>query len=123
MDTHSSLIVYPIGTPKNNPYNIPGVYREPLGPIELPNDGIPLPEYVVVNGVRVNLKTFDNVKRLIANEAITGHTIDPNLQVWVRVEKNLLKRNRIVTLFGRDGMVYYVKAQYDPITQSILPPL
>jgi hypothetical protein len=116
MNTPSSLTVYPIGTPRNNPGNVLPIYRSPLEPIKLSD--IKLKEYVVINGTKHNLTSYNDIRNLVISGNISHHVVDPSLQVWITDSS---KGNRIVTLFGKNGMIYYIKAQYDPISRTMLP--
>jgi hypothetical protein len=75
--------------------------------------GIPiiLPEYLIINGLKVYLIPFDQVRNIQTERYI----IDPILQPWTDAS------NRIVTIFGKDGMTYLVKAKYDSINHQIFP--
>lgn len=74
---------------------------------------IKLPEYLIVNDLKVNFKPFSEV----SNIQIERYIIDPLLQPWAG---NFA--NRILTLFGKNGMTYLVRARYNQETNQIYPP-
>ena len=80
--------------------------------------GIPvqLPEFLIINGLRTNFISFPEVPNL----QIERFIIDPLLQPWAGPPGT---SNRIITLFGRNGLTYLVKARLDPATNQIFPPI
>lgn len=76
--------------------------------------GIPitLPEYLIINGLKVNFISFDQVR----NIQIDKYIIDPILQPWAGPS------NKILTIFGKNGITYLVKARYDPVGNQIFSP-
>ena len=81
--------------------------------------GIPiqLPEFLIINGLRVNFIPFQQIVQMLAQNQIERYDIDPLLQPWSD------SSNKIITMFGRNGMTYLVKAQYDGKTNQIFPPV
>jgi hypothetical protein len=81
--------------------------------------GVPiiLPEYLIINGLKVNFIPFDQIR----NIQIDRYTIDPILQPWGSVPYGA--ENKILTIFGKNGITYMVKARYDPVSNHIFSPL
>jgi hypothetical protein len=80
------------------------------------------------NKIQQQLTTLDNVNFLLQNEYIIRWEIDPSLQTWAVPSGNLPglrintnNPNKIITFYGREGQIYYVKARYDQNTNQILP--
>lgn len=73
------------------------------------------PEYLIVNGLRANFIPFQNAIDMLQRDQIHRYIIDPLLQPWGETS------NRIITLFGRNGIMYLVKAQYK--ANKIFPPV
>jgi hypothetical protein len=83
-----------------------------------------VPEFVIINGLRINFIPFSQVSTI----QIVKYELDPYLQMYAGLPSfcNPLAnglQNRIITLFGNDGMTYLVKAKYNPITQEIFSPV
>ena len=72
-----------------------------------------LPEFLTINGTKINFIPFSQVSSI----QIQSYKIDPLLQPWSD------KTNKIITLFDSNGTTYLVKAQYDPVTNQIFPPI
>ena len=84
--------------------------------------GIPveLPEYLIVNGLRVSFVPFQQIVEMLQNNQVERFTLDPMVQPWVGPPTS---PNRILTMFGRNGITYLVKARYDQNTTQIFPPI
>lgn len=85
--------------------------------------GLPtvLPEFLVINGLNIPFISFPEVSKI----QIERYTIDPLLQPWAGYPTGLPNKNltnKIITIFGRNGMTYLVKAKYDQSTNQIFPP-
>ena len=77
---------------------------------------VTLPEHLIVNGLKVNFIPFSQLNRI----QIERYIIEPLLQPWAGPPST---RNRILTIFGTNGMTYLVKALYDPVSNQIFPPI
>jgi hypothetical protein len=77
--------------------------------------GLPiiLPQFLIVNGVKVNFIPFSQINSI----QIDRYLIEPLLQPWAEPP------NRILTIFGKNGMTYLVKAKYDAVSNQIFPPV
>jgi hypothetical protein len=80
--------------------------------------GIPIkiPEFIILNGLRVNFISFDQLREI----PIHRSELDPCLQVYAGLPPI---SNMIVTVFGENGITYLVKARYDSKTEMIYPPI
>ena len=79
-----------------------------------------IPNELNINGLIVPFISFqDAIQKLQRNE-IERYIIDPILQSWAGPPGTL---NRIITLFGKNGISYLVKARYDSKTNQIHPPV
>ena len=81
---------------------------------------INLPQYLNVNGLNVGFISFQDVINLLQTGQTERWIIDPMLQPWAGHPNS---PNKIITLFGNNGMTYLVKARYDAITNQIFPPV
>lgn len=83
--------------------------------------GIPvtLPQFLMVNGIRLDFISFQQITEMISQGIIERFIIDPILQPWAG---NLNEGNRILTMFAKNGISYLVKAKYNPITNHIFSP-
>jgi len=90
--------------------------------------GIPVqtPEFLIVNGLRLNFVPFDQIGQMISQNQIERYVLDSMLQPWAGpptfppIGGNV---NRILTMFGKNGMTYLVKAQYNQVNNQIYPPV
>lgn len=80
---------------------------------QLYNLPITIPEFLIVNGLKVNFIPFSEIGTI----QIDRYIIEPLLQPWAG------PTNKILTIFGNNGMTYLVKAQYDPVNNQIFPPV
>ena len=80
--------------------------------------GIPvvLPDFLILNGLRVSFIPFQQVSSI----QIERYIIDPMLQPWAGVPRT---PNRILTIFGQNGITYLVKVRYDSQSNQIYPPV
>jgi hypothetical protein len=74
-----------------------------------------LPEYLMINGLKVNFVSFQEISEMLTSNKIERYIIDPILQPWV----NGVPPYYIFTFFGKNGMTYLAKARYDPVTNKI----
>ena len=86
--------------------------------------GIPFktPEFVIINGLRIAFISFSEVSQI----QIVRYELNPYLQMYATqlpYREAVSSPNRIITLFGSNGLTYLVKAKYDPVSQQIFPPL
>jgi hypothetical protein len=84
--------------------------------------GIPvqLPEYLIINGLRANFVPFQQITQMLSQNQIERFVLDPLLQPWAGPP---VTTNRILTMFGKNGITYLVKAQYDPKQNQIFSPI
>jgi hypothetical protein len=88
--------------------------------------GIPveLPEYIIINGLRVNFIPFTQIVGMLQRNEIERYTIDPLLQPWASIPSTSGASPgtlyRIFTFFGKNGVTYLVKAKYNSQTNQIL---
>lgn len=80
--------------------------------------GLPvvLPEFLIVNDLKLRFIPFSQLSTI----QIERYIIEPLLQPWAGPTNT---QNRILTIFGTNGMTYLVKAKYDQATNQIFPPL
>lgn len=80
--------------------------------------GLPvtLPTSLVVNGLRLEFIPFSQLNTI----QIERYIIEPLLQPWAGPPST---KNRIITIFDRNGMTYLVKALYDQVSGRIFPPV
>jgi hypothetical protein len=83
--------------------------------------GLPveLPKSLVVNGIHANFVSFEEADNMISKNKIERFFIDSELQPWSGPPST---QNRIVTLFGKNGITYLVKARYYN-SDKLLPPI
>jgi hypothetical protein len=75
---------------------------------------VELPEYLILNGLKINFIPFDQLQ----NVQIERYTIDPLLQVFGGLPGT---EYRVITIFGKNGRTYLVKAKYNEQTGKIYP--
>ena len=80
--------------------------------------GLPveLPQFLIVNDLRLEFIPFSQLSSI----QIERYIIEPLLQPWAGPPST---QNRIITIFGTNGMTYLVKALYDQATNRIFPPV
>ena len=80
--------------------------------------GLPvvLPEFLIVNDLRLEFIPFSQLNTIQINRYI----IEPLLQPWAGPPST---QNRIITIFGNNGITYLVKARYNQVTNQIYPPV
>jgi hypothetical protein len=79
-----------------------------------------VPDFLIVNGVKVNFISFQQISQKLSRNEIERYIIEPLLQPYAGNPSSL---NRILTMFDKNGMTYLVKAQYNPTTNQISPPV
>ena len=84
--------------------------------------GIPvkLPEYLIINGIRSNFVPFQDIANMLSQNQIERYIIDPILQPWAGPPGTT---NNILTMFGKNGITYLVKARYNSQTNQIFAPV
>ena len=83
---------------------------------------VEIPEFLILNGLKVNFILFSEISTI----QINNYIIEPLLQPWAGPPGNSPigeLPNRILTVFGKNGMTYLVKAKYDQINNQIYPPV
>ena len=80
--------------------------------------GLPvtLPDSLIVNDLRLEFIPFSQLSTI----QIERYIIEPLLQPWAGPPST---QNRILTIFGKNGMTYLVKALYNASTNRIFPPV
>lgn len=81
---------------------------------------VELPQFLVINGIRANFISFQEASLMLNQSQIERYLIDPILQPWAGVPGAL---NRIITLFGKNGITYLAKVKYDSQTNQIYAPV
>lgn len=66
---------------------------------------------------KVNLTPFEVINTLSTLGQLEKYVINPNLQHLAGTG------NTIITIFGKTGPIYHVKAIYDPVIHQIFPPV
>lgn len=81
---------------------------------------VQLPEFLMMNGMRVNFISYDELTKI----QIERWIVDPILQSWSGppVPYNTVS-NKIVTIFGKNGITYLSKVLLDPNTNKIFKPI
>ena len=84
--------------------------------------GIPvqLPQFLIINGLRVEFISFQRITEMLSQGQIERYILDPLLQPWADPPTS---SNRILTMFGKNGITYLVKARYDLTTNQIFAPV
>ena len=77
---------------------------------------IKLPEYLILNGLKVNFISFQQISDMLSQGQIERYVIDSSLQPWAGT---IGTEYRIFTFFAKYGMTYLVKARYDQATNQI----
>jgi hypothetical protein len=78
------------------------------------------PEFLIVNDLRANFIPFDQMAQMLQSNQIERYVLDSMLQPWAGPPN---KPNRILTMFGKNGITYLVKAQYNQVNNQIYPPV
>ena len=79
---------------------------------------VSLPQFLVINGIRANFISFEQITTMLERNEIERYIIDPLLQPWTGAPPT---EYRIFTFFGKNGMTYLVRARYNAQTNQILP--
>jgi hypothetical protein len=84
--------------------------------------GLPIimPDYLIINGLRVNFISFQEVSSMLSQNQIERYIIEPILQPWSGPPSQQL---RILTFFGKNGLTYLAKVRYDQVNNQIFSPL
>lgn len=93
--------------------------REPYETFLSQMYGIPIPQ----SYFPMNFISFIEASSLLQQNLVEKFEVDPILQVWSGVSQlsigNHETKERIITLYLKNGNNYLVKAIYNPITQQI----
>ena len=102
----------------NNPESSDNLHQKSYETLvkRLYNLSVEMPEFLIVNGLKLNFIPFSEVSSL----QIERYIIEPLLQPWAGPPSS---PNRIITIFGKNGMTYLLKAKYDPVSNQIFPPV
>lgn len=76
-----------------------------------------IPEYLVMNGIRIPFISFDQAATLLSTEQIIRWILNPLFQPYAGSPSS---PNRIITLHNKNGHMYVVKARYQ--NGTIYPP-
>ena len=79
---------------------------------------VEIPPHLIINGLKVNFISFQQVDQMLQDNKIERYILDPLLQPWAGAPN---QPNRILTIFGKNGITYLVKARYDKVTNQIFP--
>jgi hypothetical protein len=77
---------------------------------------VTIPTSLDVNGLRLEFIPFSQLNTI----QIERYIIEPLLQPWAGPPST---QNRILTIFGKNGMTYLVKALYDQASGKIFQPV
>ena len=77
---------------------------------------VEIPEFLILNGLKVSFIPFSQLNTI----QIDRYIIEPLLQPWAGPPSS---PNRILTIFGKNGMTYLIKAKYDQTSSQIFPPV
>jgi hypothetical protein len=78
------------------------------------------PHFLIINGIRSNLISFEETARMLQTDLIDRYILDPLLQPWAGPPGT---SNRVITLFGKNGITYLAKVKYDQQTNQVFPPI
>jgi hypothetical protein len=81
---------------------------------------VQLPEYLIINALRANFVPFQQIAQMLSQNQIENFYLDPLLQPWAGPPNSI---NRILTMFGRNGITYLVKARYNHETNQVFSPV
>lgn len=90
-----------------NPEVSSGIINEISSPI-INNDNS-----IIINGLQVNFIPFEEMAQMLSQNKIERYIIDPTLQYLTTPP------NSVLTMFGKNGLTYLVKAQYDQRNNQI----
>ena len=76
---------------------------------------VKLPEYLIINGLKVNFMSFQQISDMLIQNQIERYIIDPILQPLVQPPYSIL------TFFNKNGITYLSKVKYDQVNNRILP--
>ena len=77
-----------------------------------------LPPSLPVDGFDLPFLNFNEATQKLQQSEIEQWTIDPLLQPWAGPSGS---PNRVITLFGKDGRTWLVRARFDERTNQIFP--
>lgn len=77
---------------------------------------VKLPQYLIINNLKINFISFQQITDMLNQNQIEKYIIDPSLQVWAG---NIGTQYRIFTFFAKDGRTYLVKSLYDKVNNRI----
>ena len=80
--------------------------------------GLPveLPQFIILNGLKVDFIPYSEAAKI----DIQRVHFEPSLQPYAGLSTT---RNRIITIFSKNGMTYLTKATYNHTTQMMFPPI
>jgi hypothetical protein len=81
---------------------------------------VEIPQFLIINGLRVNFISFNQSVDMLSRKQIERFIINPLLQPWAGAPGT---PNRIITLFGQNGITYLVKARLDPQLNQLFAPV
>jgi hypothetical protein len=77
----------------------------------------PLYKAPSLNDINVPVLSFEEISRKLQNNEIEHFIIDSILQIWGN------SQNRILTFYGKNGIIYLTKVCYNQQTNQIFPPV
>ena len=75
------------------------------------------PNSVILNGLNVSFIPFEQMAQMLSQNQIERYIIDPELQYLTT------SPNSVLTMFGKNGITYLVKARYDQGSNQIFQPV
>jgi len=87
--------------------------------------GLPVevPKFLILNDLKVDLIPFEKAAEMLSKNQIERFILEPILQPWAGTISMDIVPNRIITMFGKNGITYLVKAKYDQTSNQIFPPI
>lgn len=76
-----------------------------------------LPEYILHYGLHVKFMEFNEFQKMLEKKRVYRYFIDDDIQKWAK------ESNKILFVFGINGITYLLNAQYDKEKDMISPPL
>lgn len=81
-----------------------------------------LPSSLNINGTNIQFIDYNQAGQFLSSGQVVDYLLDPVLQPWAGLPSSY-NPNRILLLIMRNGYNYLLKAQYDPVTRRIFPPI
>jgi hypothetical protein len=81
-------------------------------------DADALPEFLIINGLRVSFISFEEITQMLNQNQIERYIIEPLFQPWAGKPGN-----RILTMYAKNGVTYLIKVRFDRVNNSINQPV